>query len=401
MNIAVVCELNPLHNGHAAIFDFAKTLGGGRNNVIAVMSGNYTQRGEPAIVDKWSRARMAVMCGADMVIEIPSVYAQQSAQFFADAAVDVMCRSGICDALVFGSECGDVGFLDSLAEKKLGGEFSLSLKELLDGGLSYPRAIADVYGCALGANDILGVEYLAALKKRGAEAKVFAMKRVGGANHKETEVPIDGEGIASAAAIRSAVRSGAAGLGAVEKLMPEEAFELFRQLVEAGKYVPSMSAYNALIIGKLREIGADGIGSFPFASGGLAECIYKAACETADVDELVAKATGKNFTSGRIRRTILSTLTGARMDMLGDIISVPYVRVLAVSKDKGDLLSGLYKNGAAVIAGNVPKDFREKFPEKAARLLSCEITATDYYPIGMKSPNEPARRELTVPLLRL
>ncbi|MBQ7445832.1 MAG: nucleotidyltransferase family protein [Clostridia bacterium] len=404
MNVGVICELNPLHNGHAALFDRAKRLENGGNSVIAVMSGNYTQRGEPAILDKWRRTAMALSAGADMVLEIPSVFAQQSAQFFADAAVDIILKTGLCDAILFGSESGDVGLLEELAEKRVGGSSQDSLKELLDSGLSYPRALAAFYGRDLGANDILGVEYLVALKKRGSGLKAYAMKRIGNAVHTGDVIPEGCLDVTSAASIRKAVREDPSDTGYLDFLMPEYAAKFLREALFSGDYVPSLSAYSPLIIGKLREIGPSGIGEFPFAAGGIGECIYKAASETSDVDALIARATSRTFTSGRIRRIILATLTGARKDMISDVNSLPYIRVLGVSKKSEGLLSALVKNGfpgSPVIAGNIPKNFREMFPENIARLLSSETLATDYYYLGMANKNGVAGKELTTPLVKL
>ena len=404
MNVAVICELNPPHNGHAAIFEYARNLGDGGNNVIAVMSGNYCQRGEPAIVDKWSRSRMAVACGADLVIEIPSVFAQQSAQFFADAAVDIVCKTGICDALVFGSETGDIDLLESLAQKRTDDNFRDSFKELIDSGLSYPRALSMFYGCEPGANDILGVEYLVALKKRASSVKPYCMKRIGSSSH-DSKVIERGGSIASAASIRNTICSSdgltETNTSLLSNVMPQDCFDLLNDLVRSGSFVPSVNVYGPLIVGKLRELGVPGIDQLPFASGGLSECIYGAACRTADIDQIIEKATSRSYTSSRIRRVLLSLLTGARMDMISDMINVPYLRVLAVSKGRDDLLSSLSMSNIPLVIGNIPKQYVDLFPRGAARLLTCEILATDFYTLGFKNGNGPAHLELTTPLLKV
>ncbi len=404
MNVAVICELNPMHNGHEAVFKFARNLGRGGNTVVAVMSGNYCQRGEPALIDKWSRAKMAVLGGADIVLEIPSVFAQQSAQFFADAAVDVVCRSGICDALVFGSECGDIELLKGLAGKRAAGDFGDAVKKLMDSGLSYPRALSAFYGVELGANDTLGVEYIVALEKRLAAVEVSCMKRIGGNVHGNCDMD-EGSEIAGAAAIRKYICEKEAGqdggLERLRKFMPESSLEILDELVKEGRFVRSLNKYNTLIIGKLRELGPEGIGELPFAGGGLAECVYSEACRTSDTANLIASATSKTFTSGRIRRILLATLTGARQTMIRDRIDVPYVRVLGVSAERKDLLSGLSDAKVPVIFGNIPKDYRTSFSCNGADLLALEILATDYYVLGFETANAPAHLELTMPLIKV
>jgi len=415
MNVAVICELNPMHNGHRAVFEFARNLGQGGNCVVAVMSGNFCQRGEPALVDKWNRARMAVLGGADIVLEIPSVYAQQSAQFFAEAAVSVVCRSGICDALVFGSECGDIELLKGLAGRRSTGGFGDEIRRLMDSGLSYPRALSTFYGVELAANDILGVEYIAALAKRSSEIEVYCMKRVGNSSHGSDCIESGAE-IASAASIRKLVcesrgqakqtdeglpEQTAEAFGILQSVMPKSSFDILKGLVAEGRFVRSLCAYNSLIIGKIRELGADGVRELPFAGGGLAECICAAAAETRDVSELVSIATSKSFTSSRIRRILLATLTGARQSIFAGPITVPYVRVLAVSAARNDLLSALMRAAAPVIFGNVPKDYKTALPQDAADLLAREILATDYYVLGYEAAKAPARLELTTPLLKV
>lgn len=406
MNIGVICELNPLHNGHAAIFDFAKNLGEGGNSVVAVMSGNYCQRGEPALIDKWARSKMAILAGADIVLEIPSVFSQQSAQFFADASIDIICKSGICDAIVFGSECGDIDLLKKLAHKRNDDSFQDSFKSLIASGLSYPRALSSFYGCDLGPNDILGVEYLTALEKRGSGIGAFSMKRIGGTSHGNAAAPEKGAKITSAAAIRNLVcatrKTDKTDYGFLNDLMPSSCAKLLQELLSEGVFVPSLDAYSTLIIGKIREMGVDGVKALPFSSGGLAECVYDASCSTSSIGEIIGIATGKSYTSSRIRRTLLSVLTGAKKEMFekGEV-DAPYVRVLAAASGRDDLLSSLSKSQTPVIFGNIPKNYKSLFPDKAAYHLFLEILASDFYVLGMINKSVPAGRELSAPLIKI
>lgn len=192
---AVICEYNPFHNGHRYLIDTAKERSGGAF-LIAVMSGNYVQRGEPAAVDKWTRCRAALQCGVDAVVEIPSVYAAASAQFFAEAAVDILNRLGIVRTLFFGSECGDTALLTRVAGQKAfpSGAFTERLRELLRSGLAYPAAMQEALGLdALLPNDILGTEYIRALLLTESPVSAYAVKRVGSVPHAETDLPAQTE----------------------------------------------------------------------------------------------------------------------------------------------------------------------------------------------------------------
>lgn len=135
-NIGIVCEYNPFHNGHAKQLAFVRSHGA----AICLMSGNYVQRGEPAILDKWTRARAAVRCGADLVLELPVTYALRSAEGFADGAVELFSRLGCIDALCFGSETGALDEIMSTAEILLSEMFAQVLRTELDTGVSFPTA---------------------------------------------------------------------------------------------------------------------------------------------------------------------------------------------------------------------------------------------------------------------
>ena len=439
MVVAVVSELNPFHNGHAAIFRFAKNLAFSQdgspfasqdsapfaspdgapfaspdagNTVLAVMSGNYCQRGEPALLDKWTRARVAINCGADAVAEIPSVYSQQSAQFFAGAAIDIICKSGIVDAVVFGSETGDLTALENAATVKLSSFGSENFRLSQKNASSYPRAIEASLGTALSPNDILAVEYLCSLKRRNSHVRPVAFKRIGETDHNSISVP-DGA-IASAAFIRNTVSrrpsTACQEFDSLQKYMPEFAFKSLKTAIENGTTVASINSYSSLIIGKIRELGESGVEKLPFAGGGLASKIYDECCRTSDVETVITNCTGKAFTSSRIRRILLSVLTSAEASIFTEndyLANVPYIRLLAVRnggnppRDKAFLTALNRGSAVPVIAGNIPKTFETDFSAPCASLLKKEILATDLYVLGFRSAGSAAaHKEFTTPLIK-
>ena len=181
--VAVICEYNPFHNGHARQLRQMAAVG----TTVCVMSGNYVQRGEPAICDKWTRARAAALCGADLVLELPVTYALRSAEGFADGGVEVLERLGCVDALCFGSETGSAERVLSTARLLLSDAFSAALRQELATGVSFPRA-RELAVCRLSGeetpplsapNDILAVEYCKALLRRGSAIEPMLIRRDG------------------------------------------------------------------------------------------------------------------------------------------------------------------------------------------------------------------------------
>ena len=401
MVVAVVSELNPFHNGHAAIFRFAKNLAFSQdgspfaspdagNTVLAVMSGNYCQRGEPALLDKWTRARVAINCGADAVAEIPSVYSQQSAQFFAGAAIDIICKSGIVDAVVFGSETGDLTVLENAATVKLSSFGSENFRLSQKNASSYPRAIEASLGTALSPNDILAVEYLCSLKRRNSHVRPVAFKRIGETDHNSITVP-DGA-IASAAFIRNTVSrcpsTACQEFDSLQKYMPGFSFKSLKTAIENGTTVASINSYSSG-----SQMGA-----------------YTGRCRTSNVETVIRNCTGKAFTSSRIRRILLSVLTSAEASIFTEndyLANIPYIRLLAVRnggnppRDKAFLTALNRGSAVPVIAGNIPKTFETDFGAPCASLLKKEILATDLYVLGFRSAGSAAaHKEFTTPLIK-
>ena len=193
---AVICEFNPFHNGHKYLIDKLKTLG--YDHIIAIMSGNYVQRGEPAIISKKARTGVALSLGVDLVVEIPTVWAVSNAQTYAVAAVDIANALGCVDVLAFGSECGSVEKLNKILEAIKNPKFSKVLKEQLDLGVTFAKARETAAGFACedldvtkilpGSNNNLAVEYLNALGKTGSKIKPITIKRERGKFPSSTEI---------------------------------------------------------------------------------------------------------------------------------------------------------------------------------------------------------------------
>ena len=172
---AIICEFNPLHTGHKKLIDFAKTQA---DRVVCVMSGNFTQRGLPACADKYARARHALKAGADIVVELPTVYATASAENFAYGAVAIAEKLH-ADCLVFGSECGDVSELNRCVDALENDEINAKIREELSKGVNYPKAVALATGIETldKPNNILAIEYIKTLRKLGSNITPITLKR--------------------------------------------------------------------------------------------------------------------------------------------------------------------------------------------------------------------------------
>lgn len=235
--VGLITEYNPFHNGHLYHLQKAKELSGA-DFVVVVMSGDFVQRGFPAITDKFTRASMALSVGADLVLELPSCYATASAEFFALGAVSTLEQLGCVDSLVFGSECGDISALSSLADLFVTEpvSYKTALKEALSQGLSYPaariRALQhtvpelsdDISALLEQPNNILAIEYLKALKKLNSSITPYTLQRCGADYHQE----IFHDTLSSATAIRKVLLS--------SEHFTEHSFERLKEQIPKNAY---------------------------------------------------------------------------------------------------------------------------------------------------------------------
>ena len=234
--VGVIAEYNPFHNGHKYQIEQAKKISGA-DYCVVVMSGNYVQRGTPAIMDKFLRTKAALMGGADLVIELPVHYAAASAEYFAGGAVAILDKLGIIGSLCFGSECGDMEILSAISDVLVSEseEFRAALKQALKKGDSYPKARS----CAISAaaphltshmgilnhpNNILGLEYLKALKKRNSNIAPYTIARLGSGYH-DTDLNAS---YSSALAIRESITQ-THDIQSIKSKLPDSSYELIEQ----------------------------------------------------------------------------------------------------------------------------------------------------------------------------
>ena len=314
-NVAVVAEYNPFHRGHAWQLEKLKNSLGAES-VLVLLSGDFVQRGEPAVADKFSRARMALLGGADLVAELPPAFATGSAEVFARGAVALAQAAGCVDTLAFGAPCADAAVLESLAAQEEENKDARDrlIREGLRRGLSYPAAVGaaweslDPAGAALlrDPNNLLALEYIRALKAAGSPIRPLALERQGEA-HAALKLPETG--FASAGAIRRALAEGKTPDGLAAHL-PEEA----RRLLTHPVFPDDLSAALSARLLELSEAGPEAFLPFADSSPELAARLMEQSPFLLSFTELAERLKTRAYAAARIRRFLLHILLNVRKE---------------------------------------------------------------------------------------
>ena len=317
----IICEYNPLHKGHVKQFQLARQAGG--DAIVCLMSGNYVQRGAPAIIDKALRAKAALDCGADLVLELPVTAVLSSAEGFAREGVRLL--GGFCDCLCFGAETADADNLTSTAEALLSERFSCALRLELDKGLSFPAARSAALGqLGLDAaildtpNNILAVEYCKAIMDLGVSMKPMVIHRQGGYH----DLMMDSEN-PSATSVRRLMLS----TGSWQQAVPQKALKNFE-----GASVHTLQAGERAVLARLRTMEESDFEALPFGSEGLWRKLMREVRTGAGLEEIATVVKSKRYTRSRIDRMILCGFLGLTQKDLDT--PAPYSRVLALN-DRG------------------------------------------------------------------
>lgn len=350
----IVCEYNPFHLGHE--YQIREIRKMGYEKIVCVMSGNTVQRGEFAIVDKYERAKTAIDCGADLVVELPYPYSSSGAEFFASAAVKILSSAGV-GTLCFGSECADIDALKRAAlvcEQDL---FASTYKDISGVGVGSATAFFEAYKLASGenfpggSNDLLGVAYIRAIIRNKLDIVPVAIKREGSAY---TDGELDGsEGYPSALMIRNSIGEG---LEKIKKHLPIASFETLSECVANKKAPCEVRNIQSAVLAFFRLADAEALANMNIAEagGGLAERLCKCAKTAKSYGELVALTSGKTYTESRVRRAILSCMTGTTEK---DIRITPaYSTVLAFNNVGREILAALRKAETEIAFVTKPSD---------------------------------------------
>lgn len=344
MAFGIVCEYNPFHNGHLHQINEIKKVTD--EPIICVMSGNFTQRGEVAISDKYARAQMALEGGADLVVELPVPFCMASAEYFASASVNILARMGV-DKLSFGSESANAEKMMKIAKIAASDEFKNECE-----ALSREQGNAGAYFELLGkksgeenilSNDILGIEYAKAILKNGYKMQVFPIKREGNA-YRDNELNYGK--LPSASAIRETISNG--NFDDIAAFIPTSTFEILRENELADvKY----AQYGIILA--LRMMNAERI-DVAISDKGLINRILATAHECTSFNEFEEKLQTKKYTKSAIRRAILYILLDVKQS---DLENTPSYTILLGASEKGrEYLAKIRKNEDAIKVITKPAD---------------------------------------------
>ena len=329
MNVCgIICEYNPFHNGHKHHIDRTREMYGA-THIVGVMSGNFTQRGDVAIVDKYKRTEVALKNGVDLVIELPVAFSLSSAEQFAQGAVFLLNSLGCVDMLSFGSECGNINQLKEAAGAVCFARESDELTNYMKNGMSYPAALQkaiekfyteDVVETLATPNNTLAVEYIKALDELASPIKPATVKRKSaGHDSEESSDP----GIISASKIRKLLQAGED----ISPFVPDCDFS----------NIASLANLETAILSKLRYMSKGEIEKVPNVLTGLDNRIYKAVRVSTNMNELLFLIKTKRYTLSRIRRIVLSAYLGITKNDLKNNPS--YVRILGMNSKGKEILA--------------------------------------------------------------
>lgn len=340
----IITEYNPLHNGHIHHLNICRQSS---DYIVCVMSGSFTQRGEAAIADKWQRASWAITAGADLVLELPLIYAAGSAEIFAEGAVRTLSALGCIDSLCFGSENDDKKFFTDIAACQLSSSYKELLQKKLAAGISYHKSAAQTSSELLKLppdvlaqpNNILGIEYAKAVHKYSLPLNLVPIKRQGSGYHdKAIDSPL-----ASASAIRQAIWQN--DWNGIETATPPYVCDYFNDKPP----LPDRKILETLYLGKLKLASADNLRRIDNISEGLENKLGQAAVAAVSVNELLTEIKSARYPYSRLQRIMLHTFFDITTDFLTAVrqSGPQYARVLAFN-DKGRQVLKICKKKAAV-----------------------------------------------------
>ena len=383
MKIAgIVAEYNPFHNGHA--YHIEKTRDAGATHIVAVMSGNFVQRGEPAILPKPERVRAALEGGADLVLELPLPWAMASAETFAYGAVSILDALGCVDIISFGSEAGDAELLSKAVDALESERFNGLLRVYLDMGISFPdarqRAAREISGSKIAslfetANNTLGIEYLKALRRLCSNIQPFTVKRFG-AGH-DQDLPVGD--IASASAVRRMIHAGR--VENTAPYLPLHTRKIIYEALQSGRCPVDVANIERAVLGFMRLLSKEELAALPGISEGLEKRLYDVVRQCGSLEELMFAVKTKRYPLSRIRRLVMAGFLGLKAGYENK--QPPYIRVLGLNQRGLEILR-LARNSKIPLVSRVSSI--EALDDYARVVFNLEARAADLYSLAAPKP---------------
>lgn len=393
--LGIIAEYNPFHNGH--LYHLQKSIEEtGCDYVIAIISGNFVQRGNSSVINKWKKAEMALKSGVNLVIELPSIYSISSAENFAFGAIKILNELKIVKSVSFGTETGDMAALNNIAnlliqEPK---EYQYILQEELKMGVSFPKAreIAVLkvfndnrrYGNIMSSpNNILAIEYLKSIKRLKSFIKPHLVKRERVFYNDDAVV----DDFASATAIRRLLSRNQT--EDLSRVLPKSSYEILMEELKKQNVVLDIAKYEKEIIYNLRNMSLKQIQNIPDVSEGLEHAIKNAVGSCNNLPELLNMIKSKRYTGTRLQRILICSLLGITKKNMENSKKIrPYVRILGMDEKGKQLLSKITKANPKLDIITSVKKFTENNHNKLIKeMLDIDIKATDIYTLayGMNS----------------
>lgn len=382
----IIAEFDPFHNGHEYLIEHTRAeKEGGATHVVAVMSGCFTQRGTLALLDPYRRVRAALLCGVDLVVELPLPWCLASAQRFAQGGVFLLSAVG-ADLVSFGSECGEVEPLQKLCGYLLSDRVSQRLRGLMQTGLPYAaaqrQAVAETAGEKAATlldfpNNTLAVEYLLANRALAKPMQPFTVKRFGAAH--DDFAPVGG--MASASFLRETVRAGR--VVNTAPYVPGAVLDLLTSAVGDGVCPSSDERIERAVLAVLRQRSQEELRSLPALSEGIENRLFHAVEQADSLESLIALAKTKRYSRTRLQRLIWCAFLGVTADDAEGV--PPYVRVLGATKEGLSLLRRARENGTKVPFLTRSSQI-DSLGNRAKRIFALECRAYDLYALALPRP---------------
>lgn len=391
--LGIISEYNPFHNGHLYHLIKSKKITNAEYT-IAVVGGNFTQRGNASLLDKWSKTEMALLNGIDLVIELPLLYSISSAENFAEGAIKILDSLQIVDTISFGTETSDITILDRFAdilynEPK---EYKALLSHELSKGMSYPKARENALMLYLNdirrfapilssPNNILGIEYLKALKKYKSTITPLSIQRIKSGYN---DINFSGN-IASATAIRNLILNHE--YKDLNKILPISSYSILKENIKKGHIVRDISNFDKIVLYKLRSMSIEEISNLPDVSEGLEYSIKKAADSCNTIYELINIVNSKRYTKTRLQRILLYALLNVtKKDIQISKKVMPYIRILGFNEKGKYIVSQISRNKNKLNLITSVKKFNDQNTNKNLQLmLQKDINATNTYTLGFEN----------------
>lgn len=386
--VGIIAEYNPFHNGHAYQIAQAKKMSGA-DCCIVVMSGDFVQRGTPAIMDKYLRTASALMNGADLVLELPVYYAVGSAEYFASGAVALLDKLGVIDTLCFGSECGDINILSDLSKVLLAEtpEFKRVLKQQMKQGDTYPQArnhalsvtapnLTGSLSVLQSPNNILGLEYIKALQKRQSKIQPHTLNRVGAGYHASDL----GSSYSSALAIRESIRQRQA-IQYIREQVPSSVYTLMEDsFLHTFPILPD--DMSLLLSYKLLSQQSRGYTAFLDIDDSFSDRLARKLFTYTDYSSFCDRMKTKNMTYTRVSRNLLHILLDIFQQDMDDFRKddyVYYARILGFKKGAEPLLGAIKERSAIPLLSKLADADKVIDRPNGHKLLAADIRAGHLY----------------------